>query len=62
MFSFDVYILRYAMTSKSNMAAVRHLGLRDRAILFADSETWGPNLTSCKKEKMSIEMNNLWAV
>ena len=33
------------------MAAVRHLGLRDRAIFLADYETWGPNLTSCKKEK-----------
>ena len=33
------------------MAAVRHLGLRDRAIFLADYETWGPNLSSCKKEK-----------
>ena len=39
------------MAPKSNMAAAHHFGLRDRSKFFADSETWGPSLASCKKEK-----------
>ena len=48
------------MTPKSNMAAILDCGIGQ--FFFTDSETWGPNLASCKKEKIVIEMNNLWAV
>ena len=49
-FPCDVYMLRYAMTSKSNMATVLHLGLEDPANFIPDSEIWEPDLSSYRKE------------
>ena len=39
------------MGQKSNMAAVRHLGLGDANNSISDSEHWGLDLSSCIKDK-----------
>ena len=51
-FPCDVQIPRYALAPKSNMAAIRHLGLGDPANFISDFETWGHDISSCKKWRL----------